>query len=203
MQAKAKLRYLRMSPKKVRLVANLIKGLKVQAAINQLVFVNKIAKKPILKLLNSAVANAEHNFNLKKENLFIKEIKVDLAGALKRWQPKAHGRATPILKKISHISLILEEIVPSKVKAAKAKKTKKEEIKPIKLSSLKEVKERMKAEKIPLKSETKPAGHEKEIDKEIHDVREEGKHRHKQHEEKRQMKGKRGFIKKLFSRKAG
>jgi len=182
MQVKAKLRYLRMSPKKVRLIANLIK---------------------VLKLLNSAVANAEHSYNLKKENLFIKEIKVDMAGALKRWQPKAHGRATLLLKKISHISLILEEIVPSKVKAAKVKKAKKEEIKPIKLSSLKEVKERMKAEKIPLKSEAKPVGHEKEINKEIHDVREEGKHRHKQNEEKRQMKGKRGFIKKLFSRKAG
>jgi len=201
MQAKAKLKYLRMSPKKVRLVANLIKGMKVQEAINQLSFVNKNAKKPILKLLNSAVANAEHDYNLKKENLFIKEIRVDLAGALKRWQPKAHGRATPILKKISHISLILEEIVSTKAK--KVKKEKKAAVKPVKLSSLEEVKEKIKPAKLPLKPESKPEGHEKEISKEISDVRKEGKHRHKQHEEKRQMKGKRGFIKKLFSRKAG
>jgi large subunit ribosomal protein L22 len=122
MQVKAKLKYLRMAPKKVRLVANLIKGLKTDEAIHQLGFLNKAAKRPVLKLINSAVSNAEHNFNLKKDNLFIKEIKVDLAGALKRWQPKAHGRATPILKRLSHIIVILEETVPTKIKAKKTKK---------------------------------------------------------------------------------
>jgi len=203
MQAKAKLKYLKISPKKVRLVANLIKGLKAEEAIIQLGFINKISRQPILKLLNSAIANAEHNLNFKKENLFIKEIKVDQAGSLKRWQPKAHGRATPILKRLSHIYLALEEIVPTKIKAKKAKKEKEAKEKPTRLTSLKEIKETNKPEKIALKSEAKPEGHEKEIDKEIHDVRMEGKHRHKQHEDKRKMKSKRGFIKKIFSRKAG
>jgi len=200
MQVKAKLKYLRMAPKKVRLVANLIKGLKTDEAIYQLGFLNKAAKRPVLKLINSAVSNAEHNFNLKKENLFIKEIKVDLAGALKRWQPKAHGRATPILKRISHISLILEETVPSKIKAKKAKKA---GGKLVKVSSLEEVKAKIKPENVPIQAETKPEGHDKEINKEIHDVRMEGKHRHKQNEDKREMKKSKGFIKKLFSRKAG
>jgi len=206
MQAKAKLSYLRMSPKKVRLVTNLIKGLKVDEAITQLGFINKIAKKPILKLLNSAIANAGHNLNMKKENLLIKEIKVNQAGALKRWQPRAHGRATEILKRLSHVDLVLEEIVPTKIKAKKepslAKATKGKE-KLLRLKSVKEIKEKIKPEKIKLKAEAKPEGHEKEIDKEIHDVRLEGKHRHKQHEEKKEMKTKRGFIKKIFSRKAG
>ena len=191
-----------MSPKKVRLIANLIKGLKVEEAINQLSFANKSAKKPILKLLQSAISNAEHNLNLKKENLYIKEIKVDLAGALKRWQPRAHGRATPILKKLSHIYLVLEEIVPTKIKAKKVKKAKKEGSKPLKVSSLEEIKE-TRPEKIPLAKAVKPEGHDKEIDKEIIDVRMEGKHRHKQHEDKRKMKGAKGFIKKFFNRKSG
>jgi len=203
MQAKAKLKFLRMSPKKVRLVANLIRGLKAEEAINQLNFINKAAKRPLLILLNSALSNAKNNLALKKENLYIKEIRVDMAGALKRWQPRAHGRATPILKKISHVILILEEIVPTKVKAKKVKKAKKTESKPIKLSSLEEVKKKIKAEKIPLKDEAKSEGHDKEIGKEIHDVRMEGKHRHKQHEDKREMKKSKGFIKKFFSRKAG
>ncbi|MFA5188600.1 MAG: 50S ribosomal protein L22 [Patescibacteria group bacterium] len=202
MQAQAKLRHLRMSPKKVRLIANLIKGLKVEEAINQLSFADKIAKKPILKLLQSAISNAEHNLNLKKENLFIKEIKVDSAGVLKRWQPKAHGRATPILKKLSHVYLVLEEIAPTKIKAKKVKKEKKESIKPIKVSSLKEIKEII-PEKISETKTAEPEGHDKEIDKEIIDVRMEGKHRHKQNEDKKRLKGTKGFIKKMFNRKSG
>jgi len=203
MQAQAKLRFLRMSPKKVRLITNLIRGLKVEAAIIQLGFINKAAKRPVLKLLNSAISNAVNNFNLKKENLYIKEIRVDQAGALKRWQPRAHGRATQILKRLSHIYIVLDELVPTKIKGKKIKKAQKSAEKPVKISSLEEIKEKIKPEKIRLKSEASPEGHEKEIDKVIEDVRMEGKHRHKQNEEKRQMKKSKGFIKKIFSRKAG
>jgi large subunit ribosomal protein L22 len=201
MQIKAKLNFLRMSPKKVRWVAALIRGLEVNQAQIQLNYLNKAAKKPVLKLLNSAIANAEHNFNLKKNNLYIKEIRVEQGGALKRWMPRAHGRATPILKRLSHISLILDELVPTK-KKAKAKIAKKEEG-VVKVSSLEEIKKAPKAESILEKEVKKPEGHEKEIAKEIIDVRMEGKHRHKQQEEKRSMKRARGFIKKMFSRKAG
>ncbi len=204
MQAKAKLRFLRMSPKKVRLIADLVRGLTVENAISQLNFINKAAKKPLLKLLNSAIANAENNLELKKDNLYIKEIFIDEAGSLKRWQPRAHGRATPIKKRMSNIILLLEEIKPTKQKVKKVKKAKKQ-AKPIKLSSIDEIKGGKKAVKDleGIKEKSIPEGHDKEIDKEIHDVRLEGKHRHKQQEDKRQMKKKKGFIKKFFSRKAG
>ena len=199
MRVKAKLSYLRISPKKVRLVIDLIRGLKAEEAVAQLNFLSRAAKQPVLKLLNSAIANAEKNFNLKKDNLFIKEIRADMAGMLKRWQPRAHGRATPIQKKMSHLVIILDEVVPTKVKKAKVKK----EAKPIKVKTAKEIEEIVKPERIKEEKTLQPEGHEKEIDKEIHDVRMEGKHRHKQNEEKRKMKKGKGFIKKIFSRKAG
>src|SRR4030042_3701611 len=194
MQVKAKIKYLRMSPKKLRLIANLIRGMKVEDAIMQLNFSNKLAKRPILKLLYSALSNAENNFSLKKENLFIKEIKVDMAGMLKRWQYKAHGRATPLRKRNAHILIILDELVPTR---AKVKKVKVE--KPIKVKSVKELKEKVAPEEIKtFKKEKITKEHEKEIETEIHDVRMEGKHRHKQHEDKKKMKEGKGFIKKFF-----
>ena len=203
MQVKANLNYLRMSPKKVRWVAAFVRGMKVEQALVQLNYLNKAAKKPIIKLINSAVANAAHNFNLKKENLYIKEIKADMAGALKRWTPKAHGRATPILKRLTHLTLVLDELVPTKKKATAKTAKKKEEV--VKVKSLEEIKIAPKSESILAseKKETKPEGHEKEIDKEIIDVRMEGKHRHKQQEDRRTMKKAKGFIKKMFNRKAG
>jgi large subunit ribosomal protein L22 len=202
MQAKAQLRFLRMSPKKVRLIANLIRGLKVEEAVSQLTFMNKAAQRPVLKLLKSAIANAENNFQLKKDNLFIKEIKVDMAGALKRWQPRAHGRATPIRKKLSHILIVLDEIRPTKTKVAK--KAQKQE-KLVKLSSKEEIKEVIKPAKIAEKTKLEKIGkeHTKEIDKEIEDVRLEGKHRHNQNADKRTMKQGKGFITKIFNRKSG
>lgn len=202
MQVKANLNYLRMSPKKVRWVAALVRGMKVDAALVQLNYLNKAAKKPVIKLLNSAIANAEHNFNLKRENLFIKVLRVDMAGALKRWTPKAHGRATPIMKRLSHVILILDELVPTKKKAAVKVAKKKEEV--VKVKSLEEIKQAPKEENVLVKEkQAKPEGHDKEIDKEIIDVRMEGKHRHKQNEERHTMKKAKGFIKKMFNRKAG
>ncbi|HDQ22567.1 MAG TPA: 50S ribosomal protein L22 [Candidatus Uhrbacteria bacterium] len=201
MEVKAKLSYLRMSPKKVRLVIDLIRGSKTEEAIVQLNFINKAAKKPVLKLLNSAIANAENNFSLKKDNLYIKKIWADEAGSLKRWQPRAHGRATPIRKGISHIHIVLDEIQPTKQKTKKVKKTKK----PVRISKPEEFKEAKKPIKTLEATKAKPISkeHEKEADKEILDIRMEGKHRHKQHEEKRQLKKNKGFIKKIFNRKAG
>jgi len=105
----AKLNYLRLAPRKVRLVANLIKGMRVKEARVQLKFCPKRASQPLLKLLNSAVANAEHNFQLKEDNLYISKITVDQGPSLKRWRPRAFGRAFPIMKRTSHITLVLEE----------------------------------------------------------------------------------------------
>jgi len=105
----AKLKHLRMSPRKVRLVAGLVRGLTVEEAEKQLRFSVKKAAEPILKLLNSAVANAKQNEDLTKENLYIARIVVEAGRPLKRWRPRAMGRATPILKRTSHIILSLEQ----------------------------------------------------------------------------------------------
>lgn len=199
MQVQAQVKYLRMSPKKLRLIADVIRGMKVETAINSLAFVNKLATRPVIKLLNSAISNAVNNFDLKKENLYIKEIKVDMAGMLKRWQFKAHGRATPLRKRNAHILIVLDELVPTKAKSKKVKADK-----PIKVKSLDNLKEQVAPEKLKLPKEEKlDKEHEKELKEEIIDVRSEGKHRHKQNLDKRQMKGDKGFIKKMFNRKSG
>lgn len=105
----AKLRHLRISPRKVRLVTDLVKGLSVEEAEKQLKFLNKRAARPVLKLLNSAIANAQHNASLVKEGLYVKDIAVEPGPTLKRWRPRAMGRATPIMKRTSHITIILDQ----------------------------------------------------------------------------------------------
>jgi large subunit ribosomal protein L22 len=116
MEVKAKARYLRMSPKKVRLIIDLIRGLDVQTARTQLRFQKKAASVPVLKLLESAVANAKHNFNLDEQDLFIKTITADGGPTLHRWRPRAFGRSAPIRKRTTHLSVILseKETVPAK-----------------------------------------------------------------------------------------
>jgi len=121
MQVKAKLKFIRISPKKVRLVAGLIRGLDVEEAIVQLQFSKKNASLSLGKLLKSAIANAEENNELKRDNLFIKEVLVEEGPTLKRWMPKAMGRATPIRKRASHITVTLEEKIPT-IKKEKIKK---------------------------------------------------------------------------------
>lgn len=119
MEVKAKLKNLKMSPRKVRLVIDLVRGLKVDTAINQLKFLNKKAAKPIRKLIESSVANADNNFELKRDNLYIKEIKADDGPTMKRWKPRAYGKAGAIRKRTSCIDLILGEIKDSGVKKGK------------------------------------------------------------------------------------
>ncbi len=112
-EVRAHLRYLRIAPRKVRLVADLIRGKKVKEAQKILEFTTKKAALPILKLLNSALANAKHNFNLNEENLYVAKIFVDEGPKLKRVFPRSRGQASEIQKKTSHITLILKEIKPS------------------------------------------------------------------------------------------
>lgn len=109
MEVKAKARYIRMSPRKVRLVVDVIRGMKVKEARTQLQFMKKAAAEPVLKLLNSAVANAEHNFNLNADNLFVKAVAADDGPTLGRWRARAFGRAAPIRKRMTHISIVLED----------------------------------------------------------------------------------------------
>lgn len=108
MEINAKLRYLRMSPRKIRLVADLIRGLSAENARRALKFSDKRASEHILKLLNSAIANALNNFQ-KKEGLYIKKIFVDQGPTYKRFRPVARGMAHPINKKTSHITIVLDE----------------------------------------------------------------------------------------------
>lgn len=117
----AKLRFLRMGPRKVRLITDLVKGRKAIKARDILSLTNKRAALPILKLLNSAIANAKNNFKLDEETLFIKNITVDGGPMLKRWMPKAHGRATPIRQRTSHVMIVLK-VVEKTDKKTKTKK---------------------------------------------------------------------------------
>jgi large subunit ribosomal protein L22 len=122
MEVKAKARYIRMSPKKVRLVIDVIRGMRAEEAMDQLRHMKKAASRPVLKLLESAVANAENNFNLERAGLVIKNIAADGGPIMYRYQPRAFGRSTPIRKRTSHISIVLEGEPP----AAKEKPKKKE-----------------------------------------------------------------------------
>jgi len=106
----ARLNDYRQSPRKVRLVANLIKGKKVEDAKNILTFTVKRASNPILDLLNSAVANAKSNFNLERDILFIKNITVNEGVVLKRRMPRARGMAYPIKKRNSHVCIELDTV---------------------------------------------------------------------------------------------
>ncbi len=105
----AKLNFLRMSPKKVRLVTNAMIGKKASFASDYLKLMKQNAAKPIMKLIDSAIANAVNNFELEKNNLYIKNILVNQGPVLKRWMPKAHGRATRIRKPSSHVKVMLVE----------------------------------------------------------------------------------------------
>jgi large subunit ribosomal protein L22 len=103
--ATAKLRYVRIAPRKLRVIANLIRGQKVSTAINNLRFLEKSGSRELFKLLVSAVANAEDQGEVDVDELVVSKIMVDQGPTLKRWRPRAHGRATRILKKTSHVVL--------------------------------------------------------------------------------------------------
>jgi large subunit ribosomal protein L22 len=124
MEITAKARFIRMSPRKVRLAADVIRGLKITEARSRLSVMKQLAAEPVLKLLKSAVANAEHNFKFASENLFVKSIVVDGGPVYKRWTPKAFGRANPIRHRTSHITLVLDEkkVVKKEVKSKNDKK---------------------------------------------------------------------------------
>ena len=109
MEAKAIARYVRMSPMKVNIVLDLIRGKSVNEAIVILQYTPKDAAQVVLKVLKSAVANAEHNLNLNADNLYVSECFVGQGSTLKRFQPHAQGRAFKILKKTSNITVVVKE----------------------------------------------------------------------------------------------
>ncbi len=121
MQSKATLRHLRIAPRKVRLVAELIRGKKVSDAYNVLKFSRKSATGPLEKLLRSALASLAHGIEIDEANVYISSVAVQEGTKLKRYRPRARGRAYEIQKKTSDIALVLNEIVPTKPDSKKEK----------------------------------------------------------------------------------
>ncbi len=108
-EAVAKLNYYRMSPFKMRMVANVIKGRKVGEALAILEHSPRKASVPLKKLLESAVANASENHEMDEDALIVKNVLVDQGLTIKRWMPRAMGRATPIRKRTSKITIVVAE----------------------------------------------------------------------------------------------
>lgn len=109
MEVKASLKYARVGEQKARLVANLVRGKDVNDALKTLTFLNKKSALMIKKLIESAVANADYKKTINLDKLYVKTIYVDQGPVLKRFRPRAQGRATGVRKRMSHINLILEE----------------------------------------------------------------------------------------------
>ncbi|RNC63009.1 MAG: 50S ribosomal protein L22 [Candidatus Dichloromethanomonas elyunquensis] len=107
METKAVAKYVRISPRKVRQVVDLIRGKKVEEAIAILRFTPKVSTEPVSKVLKSAVANAEHNLEMSPDDLYITKVFVDQGPTLKRIMPRAQGRADRIRKRTSHITVVV------------------------------------------------------------------------------------------------
>lgn len=122
-EIKAGLNYLHIAPRKVRLVADLVRGMSVQRALLELENLPKRSAVVLLKLFKSAQANATHNFQIDEEKLYVKNIMINPGPVLKRFEPRAFGRASPVRKRSSHVLLILET---KEVKTLPARKIKKE-----------------------------------------------------------------------------
>jgi large subunit ribosomal protein L22 len=109
MEARAYLKYARISPRKVQIVLDLIRGKHADMAVAILKHTPKAASEPLEKLLKSAMANAENNHSMDIKNLYVAECFVDPGPTMKRIRPRAHGRAFRILKRSSHITMVLKE----------------------------------------------------------------------------------------------
>ncbi len=109
MEARAYLRHARISPRKVKIVCDLIRGKDAGYAASILLNTPKAASEPLFKLLKSAVANAENNHSMDTEKLFVSEVFATPGPVLKRMRTRAHGRAFRILKRTSHITMVLKE----------------------------------------------------------------------------------------------
>jgi large subunit ribosomal protein L22 len=181
LEAQAVLRYLRIAPRKVRLVANLIKKKSIDEAQAQLMLNPKRSAVPILKLLRSAIENAKAK-KMDTSKLFVADIRVDQGPMLKRWMPRAQGRATPIHKYTSHVVIVLKE-------------------------SEKSVKSRFVIEnkKVKDKKEKKEHKHHQETDIHHHEHEEQKKKLSEEvvKETKNENKGpQKGFVQKIFRRKS-
>jgi large subunit ribosomal protein L22 len=182
MKVSTKLNNLRISPRKVRLVCNAIKGKDTGEALIDLGNLVRGSSLAIEKLIKSAIANAENNFGLDRENLYIFDAQVGEGPKYKRWMPRAYGRATPILKRTSNLTIILEERVEGKNRKTK---------------------EQMEKEKKAREEEKKKM--EKELEKEQQEQKKEAPvpevKAEKEKERKKESKG--GWMRRFFRRKSG
>lgn len=181
-KVEAKLKNLRISPRKVRVSADMVRGCNVTEAIFRLESVVKKSNEPVRKLIESAIANAQNNFELEVEDLIVADIQVGEGITMKRWTPRAYGRATPILKRSSHVYLTLEADKATK------KKAQKKEGKPEVASEDKTEGKEETVEKV----ETKKDAVSKDIKK-----------GHFEAESKRKESREKGWNKKIFKRKVG
>jgi len=175
MEVFAKLKHLRIAPRKIRLIADLLRGKSAEEAGHILIYIVKRGKDPIKKLLESAIANAKNNLGLNEKTLVVSRIFVDEGPKLKRWMPRARGRAARIEKKISHITLVLEgekKEKPAPAKKEYSKNTKEKKEKP---AEKEVIVEKNKEPVKPVKTERK---------------------------ERRRLSPKKGIFKKVFRRKA-
>lgn len=108
MTIEVKVQNYRQSPRKVRLVADLVRGKKVKHALTVLEHINKRASDPIRGAIQSAVSNAEHNHKMSPDRLYVKDIRIDEGVTLKRYMPRARGSSSPIKKRSSHIFIALD-----------------------------------------------------------------------------------------------
>ena len=109
MEAKAIAKHIRIAPRKIRIVADLVRGKNVGEAFSNLKFTPKVGSKVVEKVLRSAVANAEHNHDMNADTLYVSEIFVDQASTLKRIHPRSRGQAFKILKHSSHVTVVVKE----------------------------------------------------------------------------------------------
>ena len=109
METRAVAKFVRISPRKIRLVMNQVRGKQVGEALNMLSFTPKRGARILRKLVNSAIANAEQNTGVDVDSLYIMRVYADEGPTLKRWRPRAQGRATSIRKRTSHLTVVLNE----------------------------------------------------------------------------------------------
>ena len=198
MEVTAHLRHLHMSPRKVRLVADLVRGLDIADADAQLAHLPKAAAIPVRKLIRSAVANAEHNAQLTPANLFVEQIVVNQGPTAKRFRARAFGRAAVIRKRTSHVSVVLGERGPT----VGARMAKTAAPPPVLVTDRPRTGSTNDAADHPGVGPVTPATASTE-GVEPMDVRRKGKHRHQEHEDASSGKRSGGFFKRFINRRFG
>lgn len=193
MQVTAQLNNFRISPRKVRLATEMIKGQDVSDALVQLNNLVKRSSPDIEKLMRSAIANAENNFGLDRDNLYIIDIQVGEGHRMKRWLPRAFGRASQLIKRTSRVTITLSERIEGKNRKSKEQMAKEK----------KEREENKKKLEKEIQDERDKLEKEKPETAKTIEVKSEIPFREKKNEEDQKRGGGKGWMKKMFQRKSG